>query len=50
MPDKSLPIHLIKATRAVILRRVDEDDDTATVIYLFPRSIEITKREGAAPK
>lgn len=35
----------IKASRAVVLRE-DEDDDNATIVYLFPRSVEITKRDG----
>lgn len=36
----------IKASRAIILRQ-DDDDEMATVVYLFPRSVEITKRDGA---
>ncbi len=34
----------LKPSRVEILRH--EDDDTATIVYLFPRSVEITKRDG----
>jgi hypothetical protein len=33
----------IKASRVEVLRH---DDDTATIVYLFPRSVEITKKDG----
>lgn len=33
----------LKPSRVEVLRR---DDDTATIVYLFPRSVEITKRDG----
>jgi hypothetical protein len=33
----------IKPSRVEILRH---DDETATIVYLFPRSVEITKRDG----
>lgn len=36
----------MKPSRVEILRHEDDDDDTATVVYLFPRSIEITKKDG----
>jgi hypothetical protein len=36
----------IRPSRVEILRHDDEDDDTATLVYLFPRSVEITKRDG----
>jgi hypothetical protein len=35
----------IKPSHVEILRN-DDDDETATVVYLFPRSVEITKRDG----
>lgn len=39
----------IKASRAIILRQKDDDDDTdlTTIVYLFPGAVEITKRQGA---
>jgi len=33
----------IKPSHVEILRN---DDDTATIVYLFPRSVEITKKDG----
>ncbi len=33
----------LKPSRVEVLRG---DDDTATIVYLFPRSVEITKRDG----
>jgi hypothetical protein len=33
----------MKPSRVEILRH---DDDTATIVYLFPRSVEITKKDG----
>ena len=35
----------MKPSRVEIMRH-DDDDDTATIIYLFPRSVEITKKDG----
>jgi hypothetical protein len=35
--------HVIRIKRVEILRR---DDGTATIVYLFPRSVEITKKDG----
>ncbi len=36
----------IKASRAIVLRPQDADDDMATIVYFFPGSVEIAKREG----
>lgn len=35
----------LKPSRVRVLRE-DEDDETATLVYLFPRSVEITKKDG----
>lgn len=36
----------MKPSRVEILRHDDDDDDTTTIVYLFPRSVEITKKDG----
>jgi hypothetical protein len=34
----------VRPSRVVIVRK-DQDDEMATVVYLFPRSVEITKKD-----